>query len=96
MNWAPRTLRIIAIIQPVQGLMFCLLGSLKGAGDTTTTMKISLAGLWLVRVPMAYLLAVVMGLGVTGAWAAMSMDIAFKALWLIHRYRHGGWLDVKV
>jgi len=90
------TLRILAIIQPVQGLMFCLLGSLKGAGDTAATMKISMVGLWLIRVPGAYVLAVLLGLGVTGAWVAMCLDIAFKAMWLLRRYRHGGWLDVKI
>lgn len=90
------TLRVIGMVQPLQGMMFCLYGALRGAGDTKTTMKISLAGLWLVRVPVAYLLGVTLGAGVAGVYGGMCMDIAFKGWILLLRFRQKGWEEIKV
>lgn len=90
------TLRIISIIQPVQGLMFVLMGILKGAGDTRTTMKFSIVGMWAIRVPLAYLFAIVLNLGVAGAWAGMCIDIAMRALFYLHRFRGKEWAEIEV
>jgi putative MATE family efflux protein len=91
-----RTLRIVGLIQPVQGLMFCLLGALRGAGDTATTMKISLAGTWLVRFPGAYVMVKFLGAGIPGAWGGMCIDIAFRTLLLLRRIQKDGWDRIKV
>jgi len=90
------SLMVIAIIQPVQAMLFVLLGAFKGAGDTKATMNISLLGMSLVRVPFAYLLGVTLGFGVTGIWAAVCLDVAFRAYLCYRRFQGDDWMKVKV
>ncbi|MCD4784069.1 MAG: MATE family efflux transporter [Candidatus Eremiobacteraeota bacterium] len=91
------TLRIIGIIQPIQGILFVLMGTLKGAGDTKATMVIAFVGLWCVRIPLAYIFGVTLGLGVLGAWGiGMTVDIALRAYLCYHRFLGGKWMKVKV
>ena len=93
---ASAAMKIVGLIQPVEGLMFVLMGALKGAGDTRTTMKVSLISIWLLRVPCAYTFAIPAGLGVTGAWLGMFADIAFRALMYFLRFRGRKWMSVKI
>jgi putative MATE family efflux protein len=89
-------LRVIGPIQPIGGLMFVMRGALAGAGDTKSIMRIGLIGMWLVRVPFAYLFAITIDLGVLGAWGAMSLHIAIATLMLLSRFRSGEWTTIKV
>jgi len=92
-----QTLRILGIIQPVQAVLFILMGSLKGAGDTKATMLIALLGLWFVRIPLAYIFGAKMGLGVLGAWGiGMTVDIAVRAYICYRRFLGDKWMKVKV
>jgi putative MATE family efflux protein len=93
---AVKILRVVAFIQPIQGLMFVLLGVFKGAADTRTTMIITIVGMWLIRVPASYLFCNVMKAGVAGAWAGMCLHIAIAALWAMIHYKKGKWRDIKV
>jgi putative MATE family efflux protein len=93
---AAMVLRIIGPIQPVGGLMFVMRGALAGAGDTKSIMRIGLIGMWLVRVPFAYLFAITIDMGVMGAWGAMSLHIAIASLMLLSRFRSGEWMSIKV
>jgi Na+-driven multidrug efflux pump len=76
--------------------MFVMRGALAGAGDTKSIMRIGLIGMWLVRVPFAYLFAITIDLGVLGAWGAMSLHIAIASLMLLSRFRSGEWTTIKV
>jgi putative MATE family efflux protein len=93
---AVRILRIVSVIQPIQGLMFVLLGVFKGAADTRTTMIITIVGMWLIRVPSSYLFCNVLNAGVAGAWAGMCLHIAIAAMWAMSHYKKGKWRDIKV
>jgi putative MATE family efflux protein len=93
---AVRILKVVSIIQPVQGLMFVLLGVFKGAADTRTTMLISIVGMWFIRVPAAWLFCSVFNAGVAGAWAGMCLHIAVVAFWAMIHYRKGKWRDIKI
>ena len=53
------------------GLYFALSGAFQGAGDTKVIMALSVFRLWVVRVPLAYLLAYRTSLGPLSIWAAM-------------------------
>lgn len=88
-----RILRILGIIQPIQALLFIVMGSLKGAGDTQTSMWIGLAGIFLVRAPFSYIFGLTMGMGALGAWGlGMSMDIAFRAFISYRRFQGNKWM----
>jgi Na+-driven multidrug efflux pump len=62
-----------------------------GAGDTASPMAINMAALWLVQVPLAYLLARALGMGADGVWAAMVIGWLVQAALMVWRYRQGRW-----
>ncbi|MGB9768421.1 MAG: MATE family efflux transporter [Dictyoglomus turgidum] len=77
---ASSVLKIIAVIQPLLATANVMSGSLRGAGFSKIPMVISGVGMWSIRIPLAYVLALKMGLGLTGAWIAMATDISLKAV----------------
>lgn len=89
-------LKIIALAQPIQAVMFVLMGSLRGAGDTAYTMKVTALGSWGVRITLTYLLAIKLGWGLAGAWWAMLADMFFRAICVAVRFAKGKWYEIKI
>jgi putative MATE family efflux protein len=89
-------LMIIAVTEPMLGIVFVLAGSLRGAGDTTSPLIITGISLWLVRLPLAYVLGVTLGMGLTGAWIAMSVETAVRGALIFLRFRMGKWKKITV
>lgn len=89
-------LRIVAISQPALASTMVLSNSLRTAGDTRRMLYITLAGFWLIRLPIGYILVRYTGLGLAGAWIGMIADLFFRgsaSLWL---FRKGYWKTVRV
>ncbi|MFD9000638.1 MATE family efflux transporter [Streptomyces sp. NPDC059582] len=83
-------LLIVALAQPVCGIVFVLDGVLMGAGDgpyLAGAMVVTLA----VFTPVA-LLVPVLGGGLTALWAAMTLMMAVRMLTLWLRARSGRWI----
>ncbi|MBU7043454.1 MAG: MATE family efflux transporter [Theionarchaea archaeon] len=95
-NLAIWYLRIVGISEPGLALIFTLAGGLQGAGDTRSPLYISVFGLWIFRIPLAYLLGVVLGWGVIGAWTAMTVDTFVRGGLYVFRFRAGKWKQVQV
>ena len=91
-----KLLLIFGFALPAMAVSLSLGGALRGAGDTRSVLAIMTAGAWGVRLVPAYLLVVVAGLGVPGAWAAAVMDINTRALLMFLRFRQGRWKRIKV
>ena len=91
-----KLLLIFGIALPALSVSLSLGGGLRGAGDTRSVLAIMSVGVWGVRLAPAYLLAVVAGLGVPGAWMAAVMDINTRALLMFLRFRQGRWKRMKV
>jgi putative MATE family efflux protein len=89
-------LKIIAFAQPFMATNFVLAGALRGAGDTKWTLYITMAGIWGVRVVVAYFLALKMGMGLTGAWIAMALDMTTRAILVNMRFAAGHWTKINV
>jgi len=89
-------LKIIAFAQPFMATNFVLAGALRGAGDTRWTLYITMAGIWGVRVVAAYLLALRFGMGLTGAWIAMALDMTTRAILVNLRFSAGHWTKINV
>jgi Na+-driven multidrug efflux pump len=62
-----------------------------GAGDTVSPMVINLVSLWLVQIPLAYLLSRALGLGSNGVWLALTIGWTIQAALMYWRYRQGRW-----
>jgi putative MATE family efflux protein len=89
-------LLIFAFAMPGLGLSLSLGGSLRGAGDTRTVLYIMAGCTWIVRLIPAYLMAITLGWGVPGAWAAAVLDINTRGVIMFLRFRQGKWKDIKV
>ncbi|MGQ9766170.1 MAG: MATE family efflux transporter [Anaerolineae bacterium] len=87
-------LRLVAFSQPALATMMVLAGGLRGAGDTRATLGITAAGLWLVRLPLAFWLTGALGL--VGAWIAMGVDLQCRGLGMWLRFRSGRWAEIRV
>jgi putative MATE family efflux protein len=89
-------LRLVAISQPALATWMILAGGLRGAGDTRAILKIVIAGFVAVRVGLAYLLAIRLGLGLIGAWIAMVVDLFVRGFLIQLRFNRGQWKTLKV
>ena len=76
--------------------MFTINGVLRGAGDTLIPMFISLAALWLIRIPVAYVLSSKTDLGATGIWWAVPLGwiVGLLLSWIY--YKTGKWKEKAV
>ena len=73
-------LRLVAVSQPALAVWMVLAGGLRGAGDTRSIMRIVTISFLGVRVGLAYILAIQLGLGLVGAWIAMIVDLFLRGL----------------
>jgi len=67
-----------------------------GAGDTLSPMIINLVSLWLIQVPLAYLLSRSAGLRADGIWLALALGWILQATLMGMRFRQGRWKLKKV
>lgn len=89
-------LRIGALGEPPLAVAMILSGALQGAGDTKMPMWVSIFTNWIVRLPLAWLLALTLDMGTPGVWWAMTMSITVYAALMIWRYKEGSWIHTKV
>lgn len=89
-------LRIVAISEPPLAVIFVLAGTLRGAGDTRFPLYISVFGLWVFRIPLAYFLGITCGYGAIGAWSAMTIDTFVRGFLYILRFKSGKWKEVEI
>jgi putative MATE family efflux protein len=87
-------IRIYAFSQPFLAIVQVLSGSLRGGGDTKYPMIATFIGVWLFRLLFGYLLGVLFGMGISGVWIAMTIDLALRALLFIIRYNKGKWKTI--
>jgi Na+-driven multidrug efflux pump len=96
--------RILGACLPGLGLSLTMMGALRGAGDTKITAYISLAAMYLVRIPLAMLLSMKdiggtglgLGWGLNGLWWSMTISVYVEAFMAWLRFRGGAWARVKL
>lgn len=84
-------LRVIAFAQPIQAVGFVLAGALRGAGDTRFPMISTGIAMWGFRIPLAYVFAITLGLGLAGVYLAMALDNFILMALNVWRWRQGRW-----
>jgi MATE family multidrug resistance protein len=71
-------------------------GSLRGAGDTRFPFVVQASLAWLLRLPLVYCFAVVLGRGLYGAWFGELLYVAvLGSAWLL-RFRSGVWRTIRI
>ncbi|GGF97370.1 MATE family efflux transporter [Paenibacillus abyssi] len=89
-------IKISAFLQIFDGLLNFFAGGLRGLGDTTFLLFISLAVSWLLFVPLSYLFIFVLGWGSLGAWLALYTFLAVFGLAVTFRFYRTDWSAVKL
>ena len=89
-------LRIICAVEVLQAAAFVFAGALRGAGDTLYPMVVTLISMWVIRVPLALVLGLVLGMGLAGAWMGMALDLALRGIIYFFRFRRGRWKLIEV
>ena len=103
-------LKIIAVVMPLLAVVMILTGSLRGAGDTIWPFAFTVIGFFIFRIPLAAIFGFDelswlnslghqlhgCGWGVAGAWYAMIIDIALRAIFVSIRFLQGGWAKVEI
>ncbi len=91
-----RCLRIISLGFVFYGYGYVLTQAFNGAGDTRTPTLLNLGCLWLLELPLAWLLAHPGGMGPSGVFTSVS--IAFSALAIVSAviFRRGEWKTERV
>jgi len=91
-----RYIYIALISEPFMAWGIILGGGLSGAGDTRSVMIRVASSVWLVRIPLAYLFVVLLGLGAGSVWWSMNISQFVQAFFLYRKYARKDWLAATV
>ena len=83
-------LRIEAWAEPMFAASIVVYGAFIGVGDTLIPAIMNFGSIWLIRIPLAALLAGTYG--VKGVWIAMALELTFRGIIFLCRMRWGKWL----
>ncbi|MCD6290373.1 MAG: MATE family efflux transporter, partial [Anaerolineae bacterium] len=89
-------IRILVLSQFFLMLSMVMDGGLTGAGDTVSPMVINVIVLWLVQLPLAWLLPQRGGMGVDGIWWTLVISAGIQALLMGGRFWQGKWRHVRI
>lgn len=89
-------IHVLVFAMPAIAFHFTAAGALRGAGDTRFPLLVSFAGLWLVRLPIAWAAGVWWGWGMYGVWAGYVIEYYLRAAVTTVRFARGGWKALRV
>lgn len=84
-------MRVLGWGMPAVGVHIALIGMLRGAGATNTSLLINVIGTLVVQVPLSWLLGFVAGWGAFGIWVALPVSFVVRMVLGILAYRRGAW-----
>ena len=89
-------MKVVALIQPFQASAFAISGGLRGAGDTISTLIVTIIGVFIIRIGIAYVLIEILNFGLIGAWVAMLSDQIIRWIGINLRYKTDKWKYIKL
>jgi multidrug resistance protein, MATE family len=93
---AAKLIMISAFLQLFDGLLNFYAGGLRGIGDTTFLLKISMLLGWLFFIPLSYVLTFVLELGSIGAWISLYAYITVFGISVLVRFYRTNWNTIKL
>lgn len=90
-----RYLQYMAVAQPFQALQVACEHAMMGAGMTLPVMVGSVT-MNVLRIPLAWIMTVLLPLGVGGIWWAINISSIGKGVWMWILHRQRRWLHMKV
>jgi multidrug resistance protein, MATE family len=88
-------LYISMISEPFMAWGIILGGGLSGAGDTKSVLMRVALSVWLVRIPLSFVLVVLLGFGPASVWWSMNISQVVQAFLMSKRYFNKGWLSLR-
>lgn len=70
-----------------------LTNALKAAGDINYPFIFGVVGMWLICIPVAYILGIELGLGLAGIWIAFAVDECFRGIIFTFRWKGKKWIN---
>ncbi len=89
-------LQIVSYSYFVYGWWMVAVQAFNGAGDTSTPTKINLVFFWLIQIPLSYVLAKVLGIGLPGVFWAIFVSETSVGLFTLWLFKRGRWKTVQV
>lgn len=93
---AAQLIMISAFLQLFDGFLNFYAGGLRGIGDTTFLLRVSLIVAWCLFVPLSYVLIFVFDLGSIGAWISLYTYLMVFGITLMVRFYRTNWQTVKI
>lgn len=93
---AVQCLQIVSLGYIFYAYGMVIIQAFNGAGDTATPTILNVFGFWLFQIPFAYLMAIVLGFGVTGTYIAIVTAESAMAVVAFLIFRRGKWKTVKI
>ena len=87
-------LRIVAVSEPIYGVLVILEGVCNGMGDTKAPVLFAILTMWGVRVLGSFLLINLFRMGLRAVWVMMVLDNVSRCGMLLVRFLRGGWRGV--
>ena len=92
MRESAKYLYISMISEPFMAWGIILGGGLIGAGDTRSVLMRVALSVWLVRIPLSFVLVVLLGFGPASVWWSMNISQFLQAFFIFKRYLKREWL----
>ena len=89
-------IRVMAISQLGMAIYFTLAGALRGAGDTRSPLVVTLVGMYGVRIPAAWFVTSLLGLGVEVTFSLLFFDYIVRIGAILYLYQRGKWLKTRI
>jgi putative MATE family efflux protein len=87
---------IMAINQIFLNAYIVMSGALRGAGDTHSVMRITSLRLWVVFVPLSYVMVKYLSLGVSSVWYAEILSFLIFLIFLLRKFHQKEWANIEL
>jgi len=93
---AAACIKIGAFEQPTIAVSTTLSGALKGAGDTKGPFLVSLVSIWMIRLPLTFLVIFILGKSLEYVWIITVTQFFVEAVLISYRFWKGRWKDIRI
>jgi putative MATE family efflux protein len=89
-------IKVVAFCQAGMAIFFTLSGALRGAGDTRSPLLVILLSMYGFRIPGAWIVTRVLGMGVEMAFNLLIIDYIIRVIAIVYLFHRGRWLDKSI
>ncbi|OWZ84928.1 MATE family efflux transporter [Natranaerobius trueperi] len=89
-------IRVVALAEPFHAVGLILSKSMQGAGYTLMPFYLTVFSWLIVRVPLAYILAFLVGLESNGIWISINLTFILQAILVAITFKRGNWKKTKL